>query len=59
MLKKNIEFGTNDNIENILENIMKNPPSNKLISPTSKILNINKIHLNRDSWTLEVDFSKN
>ncbi|MSU01606.1 GerMN domain-containing protein [Tissierella pigra] len=57
-VKENIEFGTNDNIENILENIMKNPPSNKLISPISKNTNINKIHLNRDAWTLEVDFSK-
>jgi hypothetical protein len=57
-VKRNIEFNTNDNIEDILENIMKEPPSDKLASPISKNTNINKIHLNRDAWTLEVDFSK-
>ncbi len=57
-VNQDIEFGTNDSIEEILGNIMKNPPSSKLISPISKGTDINKIHLNRDSWTLEVDFSK-
>ncbi len=57
-VKEDIEFGTNDSIEEILENLMKNPPSNKLLPSISKNTNINKIHLNRDSWTLEADFSK-
>lgn len=57
-VRESIEFGTNDNIEDILEDIMKNPSSDKLLSPISKNTNINNIHLNRDSWTLEVDFSK-
>ncbi|MBU5312561.1 GerMN domain-containing protein [Tissierella carlieri] len=57
-IEQDMEFGTNDSIEEILANIMKNPPSSKLISPISKNTNINKIHLNRESWTLEVDFSK-
>jgi len=57
-VKRNIEFGTNDNIEDILEDLLKNPPSKKLIPPISKDTKINKIHLNRESWTLEVDFSK-
>lgn len=57
-VKQDIEFNTNDNIEEILEDIMKNPPSNKLVSPISKNTKINKLHLNRDSWTLEADFSK-
>lgn len=57
-IKQSIEFGTNDNMEEILEDLMKNPPSDKLISPISKNTKINKIHLDRESWTLEVDFSK-
>lgn len=57
-VKQDIEFGTNDSIEEILGNIMKNPPSDKLIPPISQNTNVNRIHLNRDSWTLEVDFSK-
>lgn len=57
-VKQNIEFNTNDDIEEVLEGIMKNPPSDKLIAPISKDTKINKLHLNRDSWTLEADFSK-
>lgn len=57
-VNQDIEFGTNDSIEEALGNIMKNPPSNKLLPPISENTNINRIHLNRDSWTLEVDFSK-
>ena len=57
-IEQDIEFGTNESIEDILENVMKNPPSDKLIPSISKNTNINKIHLNRESWTLEVDFSK-
>ena len=57
-VNQKIEFETNDSMEEILENLMKNPPSDKLIAPISKDTKINKIHLNRESWTLEVDFSK-
>lgn len=56
-IKQTIEFNTNDNIEDILENTMKKPPSDKLLPSISKGTRINKIHLNRSSWTLEVDFS--
>lgn len=57
-VRQEIEFATNDNMEDILEDLMKNPPSEKFIAPISKDTKINKIHLNRESWTLEVDFSK-
>ena len=57
-VEQNIKFGTNDNIEEILEKLFKNPPSDKLISPISKETKINGIHLDRESWVLEVDFSK-
>lgn len=57
-VNQSIEFATNDSIENILEDLMKNSPSNMLIPPISKNTKINKIHLNRESWTLEVDFSR-
>lgn len=57
-VKQEIEFGTNESIEDILENVMKNPPSDKLHSSISQNTNINKIHLDRETWTLEADFSK-
>ena len=53
-----IEFATNDNIEEILENIMKNPPNEKLLPTISIDTKINRIDLDRESWTLKVDFSK-
>lgn len=55
---QSIEFGTNDSIEDTIESVLKNPPTNKLLSPISSDTKINKIHLNRSSWTLEADFSK-
>lgn len=55
---RDIEFATNDNIESILEDIMKNPPNDKLLPTISMNTKINSIHLDRDSWTLKVDFSK-
>jgi spore germination protein GerM len=57
-VNQNIEFNTNDNIEETLESLLKNPPSDELIAPVSKDTRINKIVLNRNSWTLEVDFSE-
>lgn len=57
-INQSISFSTNDRIEEILERTMKEPPKEKLISPISKNTKINKIYLNRNSWILEVDFSK-
>lgn len=55
---QDILFKTNDSIEEILEDLMKNPPSSELFPAISENTRINKIHLNRNSWTLEIDFSK-
>ena len=57
-VKQKIKFATNDNIEELLENIMKEPPSDKLMPLISEGTKINKINLDRNSWTLEVDFSE-
>lgn len=57
-VKQNIKFATNDNIEDILEKIMKEPPSDKLLPVISEGSKINRINLDRNTWTLEVDFSK-
>ena len=57
-LEKSIVFNTNDHIENILENILKNPDSSKLLAPISKDTKINMIDLDRNTWTLKVDFSE-
>lgn len=57
-LVQEIKFATNDQIEDLLEKIMKEAPSDKLMPVISKGTRINKINLNRNSWTLEVDFSK-
>ncbi|MBU5437786.1 GerMN domain-containing protein [Tissierella sp. MSJ-40] len=57
-VEQNIEFNTNDSIERILETIMKNPPSDKLVPVISKNTKINKLLLDRGPWILKVDFSK-
>lgn len=57
-MDKDIVFQTNDNIEDILEDLLKNPPSTKLTPAISKDTKINKINLDRNTWTLEVDFSE-
>lgn len=53
-----IDFHTNDSIENQIEDIMKNPPSDKLMPLISKGTSINHIILDRKSWNLNVDFSR-
>lgn len=53
-----IKFSTNDNIGEILEGLMKEPPSDELTPVISENTKINRINLDRNSWTLEVDFSK-
>ena len=57
-VKQNIKFGTNDIIEDILEKIMKEPPSDELIPLISEATKINNINLDRSTWTLEIDFSE-
>lgn len=57
-LKDKLEFYTNANIEKLLEEMLKNPASENLISPIPEAALINWIKLDRSSWTLAVDFSK-
>ena len=57
-VKQKIKFATNDNIEEVLEKILKEPPSDKLTPVISEKAKINKINLDRNSWTLKVDFSE-
>jgi len=57
-LEQTITFETNGDIKEILEKILKNPPTEELIPSISKNVKINEIHLNREAWILEVDFSK-
>ncbi len=53
-----ILFYTNDSIEKLFEEKMKNPPSDKLIALISKDTKINSIHFDRNNnWTVKVDFS--
>lgn len=56
--KDSIDFYTNQNIEKLLEDILKNPPSDDLISIMPDTAAINSVKLDRSSWTLRVDFSK-
>ena len=56
--KDKINFYTNQRIEKSLEDLLKNPPSDDLISPIPQTSIINWIKLDRSSWTLVVDFSK-
>lgn len=57
-VSKNIIFKTNDNIKVILEKLLKNPNSNKLLPIMPENTSINKINLNRDNWNLEVDLAE-
>lgn len=58
LVEQKISFETNADIRELLEKILKNPPSKKLIPAISNDVKINEIQLNRESWILEVDFSK-
>lgn len=53
-----INFYTNQSIEKLLEDMLKNHPSDGLIPVIPKSSTINWIKLDRSSWTLSVDFSK-
>lgn len=57
-LDRSMVFNTNNNIKSILENLLKEPDSDKLLAPISKDTSIKSIDLNRDDWTLDIDFSK-
>lgn len=57
-VNKLINFKTNGNIKNMLEELLKNPESDRLLAPISKDTKINSIKLNRDTWTLNVDMSE-
>lgn len=53
-----IVFYTNQSIEKLLEDKLKNPLSEKLIAPIPEGVVINSIHLDRSSWIVRVDFSE-
>lgn len=55
---EDVVFNTNDNIEDILEDLLKNPSTDKLVGSISDDTKINRINLDRNTWTLEVDFSE-
>lgn len=57
-ISKNIDFKTNDDTKIILEKLLKNPDSDKVMPAIPENANINKINLNRDNWNLEVDLSE-
>lgn len=57
-LDRDIKFDTNGSIERILENNLKNPPSDKLLPVISKNTKIISLELNRGNGIVKVDFSK-
>ncbi|NLY45496.1 MAG: GerMN domain-containing protein [Tissierella sp.] len=57
-INEKINFYTNGSIEKLLEDILKNPPNDELISVIPDSVIINSIKLDRSSWTLRVDFSQ-
>lgn len=57
-VKDKILFYTNANIEKLLEDKLKNPPSSKLIAPLTKGVKLNSIYLDRGEWLVRVDFSE-
>ena len=57
-LKDKLNFYTNQSIEKLLEDVMKNPPSGKFVPVIPETAVINSIKLDKNSWTLRVDFSE-
>lgn len=57
-VRDKINFYTNQNIDRLLEDILKNPSNDELIPVIPDSALINSIKLDRSSWTLRVDFSE-
>lgn len=57
-LGKKIDFYSNQSVEKVFEDIFKNPPTNELLPVISIRTIINSIYLDRSSWVVKVDFSK-
>lgn len=57
-VNRKINFKTNESMEKLLEDILKNPSDSKLLHVISPKTVINSIHLDRGSWILKVDFSR-
>lgn len=53
-----ISFNTNENIEKLLEDLLKNPPMDKLTPAIPASATIKSIKLDRAEWSLRVDFSQ-
>lgn len=57
-VKDKLNFHTNQNIEKLLEDFMKNPPSDKLLPVMPKSSMFNSIKLDKNSWILRVDLKE-
>lgn len=57
-VQREIAFNTNDRIEEILESIMKDSVEDNYLQLISDNTNINSLYLDRNSWAIEIDFSK-
>lgn len=55
---REIKFNTNDNPRLILEKLLKNPDSEKLLPPISQGASIKSISLDRDNWNVKIDLSQ-
>lgn len=55
---RKLDFNTNDNIENILEEGMRNPENETLTPLISKLVDIKSIEMDRTNNILKVDFNK-
>lgn len=53
-----INFYTNQSMEKLFEDFMKNPPSDSLVPVLPEFAVINSVRLDRNTWTLKVDFSQ-
>lgn len=58
VVERELQFKTNDNVDDIIENILKDSTKDGYTRLISEDTNINRLSLNRNSWILEIDFSK-
>lgn len=57
-IQDTLNFNTNDKVEKLIENKLKNPPSEGLGISLPSGVSINSIYLDRSKWIVKVDFSK-
>lgn len=58
LVNRQVDFHTNQSMERLMEDILKNPPSDGLAQVIPDTTTINMLKLDRLDWSVKVDFSE-